>query len=74
MVYSFVVTYILGTILDKTVGFRVSQESEATGLDETAHLETAYEFGSAWSCRRARSATGGRRQWGAAASEEGVNA
>jgi Amt family ammonium transporter len=42
-----VVTYILGTILEKTVGFRVSQENEATGLDETSHLETAYEFGTA---------------------------
>jgi Amt family ammonium transporter len=73
MVYSFVVTYILGFVLDKTVGFRASQEAEATGLDETAHLETAYEFGTASGV-----AVGHQRPPAAdlesATSEEGVNA
>jgi Amt family ammonium transporter len=76
MVYSFVVTYILGTILDKTIGFRASQESEATGLDETAHLETAYEFGTASGVAvgHSRPLPADAQPVGTAASEEGVNA
>jgi ammonium transporter, Amt family len=44
--YSFTVAWILGKIIDKTMGFRVSAEDEATGVDVTQHAETAYEFGS----------------------------
>ena len=43
VVYSFVVTYILALILEKTVGLRVSEEDEAAGLDLSQHAETAYE-------------------------------
>ena len=41
--YSFIVTYILAQILDKTVGLRVSEEDEVSGLDLSQHAETAYE-------------------------------
>jgi len=44
--YSFAIAWILATIIDKTMGFRVSAEDEATGVDVTQHAETAYEFGS----------------------------
>ena len=44
--YSFAVAWILATIIDKTMGFRVSAEDEATGVDVTQHAETAYDFGS----------------------------
>jgi Amt family ammonium transporter len=44
--YSFAVAWILGKIIDKTMGFRVSAEDEATGVDVTQHAETAYDFGS----------------------------
>jgi ammonium transporter, Amt family len=44
MVYSFVATYILGTIVHRTVGFRASRDAEAEGLDQTIHAETAYEL------------------------------
>ena len=44
--YSFAVAWILGKIIDKTMGFRVSAEDEVTGVDVTQHAETAYEFGS----------------------------
>jgi len=44
--YSFTVAWILGKIIDKTMGFRVSAEDEATGVDLTQHAETAYDFGS----------------------------
>jgi len=43
--YSFTVAWILGKIIDKTMGFRVSAEEEATGVDLTQHAETAYDFG-----------------------------
>jgi ammonium transporter, Amt family len=44
MIYSFVVAYVLGVILKKTVGFRVSAEAEAEGVDEHEHAESAYDF------------------------------
>jgi Amt family ammonium transporter len=44
--YSFAIAWALATIIDKTMGFRVSAEDEATGVDVTQHAETAYDFGS----------------------------
>ena len=44
--YSFTVAWILGKIIDKTMGFRVSAEDEITGVDVTQHAETAYDLGS----------------------------
>jgi Amt family ammonium transporter len=44
--YSFVATYILAQILDKTIGLRVSEEAESIGLDLSQHAETAYESSS----------------------------
>jgi Amt family ammonium transporter len=41
--YSFIVTYILGKILDKTIGLRINEEDEFAGLDLSQHGETAYE-------------------------------
>jgi len=41
--YSFIVTYILAQILDKTIGLRVSEDAEQAGLDLSQHAETAYE-------------------------------
>ena len=43
--YSFVVTLVLGVIVDKTVGFRIPREDEIIGVDEVTHAETAYDFG-----------------------------
>lgn len=43
--YSFVVTYILGTIIKHTIGFRITQEAEVSGIDLAEHQESAYEFG-----------------------------
>lgn len=42
--YSFTVAFILGKIIDKTMGFRVSEEDEVTGVDITEHAESAYDF------------------------------
>jgi len=43
LAYSFVVTLILGYLLEKTLGFRISRDAELEGVDLTEHAETAYE-------------------------------
>jgi Amt family ammonium transporter len=42
IVWSFVLTYIIMMALKKTIGVRVSPETESTGLDLAEHGETAY--------------------------------
>jgi Amt family ammonium transporter len=42
--YSFVLTWIIGKIIDKTMGFRISVEDEITGIDTTVHAESGYDF------------------------------
>ena len=44
--YSFIATYILAQILNKTIGLRVSDDEEILGLDLSQHAETAYETAS----------------------------
>ena len=44
MAYSFAVSWLIAKALDLTIGLRVSDESELTGLDQTEHAETAYMF------------------------------
>jgi Amt family ammonium transporter len=43
-VYSFIVTAIILKVLDKTIGLRVSEESEVSGLDVSQHGESGYSF------------------------------
>jgi Amt family ammonium transporter len=43
LVYAFGVTYVIGWVIDKTIGFRVDEEVEVSGIDQAEHLETAYE-------------------------------
>jgi ammonium transporter, Amt family len=43
IVYPFVLTWIILWITDKTVGIRVTPESEAAGLDLSEHGEAAYD-------------------------------
>ncbi|MGV1089158.1 MAG: ammonium transporter [Mycobacterium sp.] len=43
--YAFSVSYVLGTVIDKTMGFRLSAEDETSGVDFTQHAETAYAEG-----------------------------
>jgi ammonium transporter, Amt family len=42
LVYSFVATLIIGKVIDVTMGLRVSEEDEDTGLDLSQHAEVAY--------------------------------
>jgi len=47
MAWSFFVTLIIGYLLHKTIGFRVSEDAETQGVDLMQHAETAYELHSA---------------------------
>jgi Amt family ammonium transporter len=42
LAYSFVVSLIIGKVIDMTMGLRVSEEDEDTGLDLSQHAEVAY--------------------------------
>ena len=44
--YCFVITYLIGKILDKAVGLRAAKEDEVAGIDLAFHAESAYELGS----------------------------
>jgi ammonium transporter, Amt family len=43
-VFSFVVALLLGFLIEKTIGFRVSPEVETEGIDVAEHAESAYDF------------------------------
>jgi Amt family ammonium transporter len=43
--YSFVISYLLAKLVHMTIGLRVSTEDEITGVDQTEHAETAYDWG-----------------------------
>jgi Amt family ammonium transporter len=43
-VYSFVVAWLIGMALQKTIGFRVKREPEVEGVDLHEHAETGYDF------------------------------
>ncbi len=45
MGYSFTVTLLIALALKYTMGIRVSEEAELTGIDQSEHAETAYEWG-----------------------------
>ncbi|RNL65140.1 ammonium transporter [Nocardioides marmoriginsengisoli] len=50
--YAFVVSGLLALALDRTIGFRVDEEHELSGVDLVIHAETAYDL---------HAATGGAR-------------
>jgi Amt family ammonium transporter len=45
LVYSFVIAFAIGWIIEKTIGFRVKAEDEIAGIDTVVHGEEAYAFG-----------------------------
>jgi Amt family ammonium transporter len=45
LLYSFVLAYLIGLAVEKTVGFRVKAEDEIAGIDTVVHGEEAYAFG-----------------------------
>ncbi|OMC23818.1 ammonia channel protein [Mycobacterium colombiense] len=58
--YAFAVTFVLGKVIDRLMGFRVSAEDETTGVDLTQHAETAYAEGVHGHLPQRRPATGER--------------
>ncbi|WP_222265298.1 ammonium transporter [Modestobacter marinus] len=46
LAYSFVISYVLGLAIQKTIGFRLSDEDEVTGIDSVVHAETGYDLAS----------------------------
>ena len=44
IVYSFVISYGLFWILDKTMGLRVDRDEEVAGLDISEHQEIGYNL------------------------------
>jgi ammonium transporter, Amt family len=46
LMYSFVITLFIGWAIQKTIGFRISEEDEVTGIDSAVHAETAYDVSS----------------------------
>jgi Amt family ammonium transporter len=41
--FSFLVTFAMAKVLDRTIGLRVSDDDELIGLDQSQHAETAYQ-------------------------------
>jgi ammonium transporter, Amt family len=44
LAFSFVVTLLIGYLLQRTVGFRIDEEDEVTGIDLVVHAETGYDL------------------------------
>src|SRR5690349_10478540 len=44
LVFSFVVTYVIGLAIHKTMGFRVDETNESQGVDLSEHAESAYDI------------------------------
>jgi Amt family ammonium transporter len=43
--WSFTATYVIATLVKKTVGLRITPQQEIEGLDTSLHAETAYDIG-----------------------------
>jgi len=46
LVYSFVLTLVIGFVIARTMRFRVTEEDEVTGIDSVVHAETGYDLDS----------------------------
>ncbi|MEO7130150.1 MAG: ammonia channel protein, partial [Dermatophilaceae bacterium] len=44
LLFSFGVTYVIGTVIHRTMGFRVAAGDEARGIDQTEHAHSAYDL------------------------------
>ena len=41
------VAYVIGLAIQKTIGFRITEEDEVEGIDSVEHAESAYDFATA---------------------------
>jgi Amt family ammonium transporter len=46
LAFSFILTLVIGTAIQKTMGFRITEEEEVTGIDNVEHAESGYDFAS----------------------------
>ena len=46
LAFSFVLTLVIGIVIQKTIGFRITEEDEVTGIDNVVHAESGYDFAS----------------------------
>jgi Amt family ammonium transporter len=46
LLFSFVLSLVIGFAVHKLMGFRISEEDEVSGIDSVVHAETAYDFAS----------------------------
>jgi Amt family ammonium transporter len=46
LAYSFILTYVIGTVLHKSVGFRIDEDAEMSGIDLAEHAESGYDYSS----------------------------
>ena len=44
LVYAFVVSGIIGLVVDRLIGLRIDEEHEVSGIDLVVHAETAYDL------------------------------
>ncbi|WP_337060957.1 ammonium transporter [Kineococcus sp. G2] len=45
LVFSFVVTWLIGAAIQRTMGFRLDVEDEVAGIDQVEHAESGYDWG-----------------------------
>ena len=45
LAYSFVMAYLIGFAIERTIGFRVTAEDEESGVDLAEHAEAGYDLG-----------------------------
>jgi Amt family ammonium transporter len=72
LVFSFVLTLVIGIAIQKTIGFRITEEDEITGIDNVEHAESGYDFASLGSSGSTAPLAGQARA--EARSTEGVSA
>jgi Amt family ammonium transporter len=47
--YSLIMALVIGFLISKTIGFRISEEDEVSGIDLLEHAETSYDLAPAGS-------------------------
>jgi len=62
LVYAFVVSGIIGLIVDKVMGFRIDEEHEVSGIDLVVHAETAYDLHATAGARSSGGVIGSNRE------------
>jgi Amt family ammonium transporter len=46
LVFSFILTLVIGIAIQRTIGFRITDDDEVTGIDNVVHAESGYDFAS----------------------------